>query len=372
MQTPEARLRALHLLGQSVWLDYIRRDELHNGALARQIEAGQVRGVTSNPAIFQKAIAGSTVYRPAIESLARQGLGAEAIFEHLAVEDIQAACDLFLPLYERTHGGDGFVSLEVSPALARDAQATVQAALRLWRWVARPNLMIKIPGTVEGLPAIVEALAAGVNVNVTLLFSVDRYRAVMDAYLTALERRLEAGQPLDAVASVASFFVSRVDTLVDRRLEDIGSPQALALRGRIAVANAKMAYQAFKEVFASERFARLAASGARVQRPLWASTSTKNPAYSDIKYVAELIGPNTVNTIPPHTLEAFADHGVPRLTLETGLEEAEEALEALPGLGIDLDEVTDALEEAGVEAFIHAYHQLLEAVEQVRREALEG
>ncbi len=370
MWNADARLRALTLLGQSVWLDYIRRDEVQNGTLARQIEAGWVRGVTSNPAIFQKAITGAEIYRPAIAALARQGLEAEAIFEHLAVEDIRAACDLFLPLYERTQGRDGFVSLEVSPTLAHDAQATVEAALRLWRWVDRPNLMIKIPGTVEGLPAILEALAAGVNVNVTLLFSVERYRQVMDAYLTALERRLEAGQPLDRVASVASFFVSRVDTLVDRQLEALGTPQALALRGKIAVANAKMAYQAFKEVFAGERFARLAAHGARVQRPLWASTSTKNPAYSDIKYVAELIGPNTVNTIPPHTLAAFADHGEPRLTLEEGLDEAAEALATLPQLGIDLNEVTATLEEAGVEAFVQAYRAVLQAVEEVRQEAL--
>ncbi|HEY57945.1 MAG TPA: transaldolase [Anaerolineae bacterium] len=366
MFDPDARLRAVTLLGQSLWLDYIRRDELRNGALARRIERGQVRGVTSNPTIFMKAITGSEVYRPAIESLARQGLSAEAIFEHLAVEDIQAACDLFRPLYDRTHGLDGFVSLEVSPYLARDTQATVRAALRLWERVARPNLMIKIPGTREGLPAIVEALAAGVNVNVTLLFSVERYRVVMEAYLTALERRLEAGQPLDAVVSVASFFVSRVDTLVDRRLEEIGTPEALALRGKIAVANAKMAYQAFKEVFSGERFARLAAHGARVQRPLWASTSTKNPAYSDIKYVEELIGPHTVNTVPPHTLAAFADHGEPRLTLEARLEEAAAALEALPNLGIDLAQVTDELERAGVDAFAQAYAALLQAIDQVR------
>lgn len=366
MFDPDARLRAVALLGQSLWLDYIRRDELHDGTLADRIARGQVRGVTSNPTIFMKAITGSEVYRPAIATLARQGLSAEAIFEALAVEDIRAACDLFLPLYERTHGADGFVSLEVSPHLARDAQATVAAARHLWQRVARPNLMIKIPGTQEGLAAIVEALAAGVNVNVTLLFSVERYRAVMDAYLTALERRLEAGQPLDTVASVASFFVSRVDTQVDRRLEAIGTPEALALRGKIAVANAKMAYQAFKEVFASERFARLAAHGARVQRPLWASTSTKNPAYSDIKYVEELIGPYTVNTVPPHTLAAFADHGEPRLTLEAGLEEAAAALAALPALGIDLAQVTDDLERAGVDAFAQSYEALLQAIDQVR------
>ncbi len=364
------RLRALTLLGQSIWLDYIRRDEVQNGDLKEKIEAGWVRGVTSNPTIFRKAITGSAVYRPAIEALARQGLSAEAIFEHLAVEDIQAACDLFRPLYDRTHGLDGYVSLEVSPYLARDTQGTVQAALHLWERVARPNLMIKIPGTQEGLPAIVEALAAGVNVNVTLLFSVERYRAVMEAYLTALERRLEAGQSLDTVASVASFFVSRVDTMVDRRLEAIGTPEALALRGKAAVANAKMAYQAFKEVFAGERFARLARHGARVQRPLWASTSTKNPAYSDIKYVEELIGPNTVNTVPPHTLEAFADHGEPRLTLEEGLDEAQRTLAALADLGVDMAEVTAALEEAGVDAFARDYAALLEAVEQARQEAL--
>ena len=364
MYDPDARLRALNLLGQSIWLDYIRRDEMQNGALAQQIAVGRVRGVTSNPSIFQKAITQSEVYRPAIVALAKKELSAEAIFEHLAVEDIQAACDLFRPLYDRTHGQDGFVSLEVNPDLAYDAEATVSAARRLWEWVDRPNLMIKIPGTQEGLPAIVETLAAGINVNVTLLFSVERYRAVMDAYLTALERRLEAGQPLDTVASVASFFVSRVDTAVDRRLEEIGTPEALALRGTIAVANAKMAYQAFKEVFSGERFARLAAHGARVQRPLWASTSTKNPAYSDIKYVQELIGPHTVNTVPPHTLAAFADHGEPRLTLENGLEAAQSNLETLAEVGVDLNEITTALEEAGVAAFVHAYRQVVEAIAQ--------
>lgn len=360
---PDQRLRMLTLLGQSIWLDYIRRDELQNGVLAERIERGWVRGVTSNPSIFHKAITGSEVYRQAIADLAQRGLNAEAIYEHLAVEDIRVACDAFMPLYERSGGTDGFVSLEVSPLLAYDAEQTVAAAWRLWRWVDRPNLMIKIPGTREGLKAIVEALTRGINVNVTLLFSVERYRQVMDAYLTALEARLEAGLPLDRVASVASFFVSRVDTLVDQRLEQIGTPEALALRGQIAVANAKMAYQAFKEVFSGQRFNRLAAYGARVQRPLWASTSTKNPAYSDVKYVDELIGPNTVNTVPPHTLEAFADHGQPRLTLEAGLEEAAAALEALPALGIDLAQVTDELERQGVQTFVDAYHALLTAVD---------
>ena len=362
MRDGNTRLRALNLLGQSVWLDYIRRDEIHNGVLARQIASGQVRGVTSNPSIFQKAITQSEGYGPAIKALAQKGLDAEAIFEHLAVADIRDACDLFRPLYDRTYGQDGFVSLEVNPALARDAEATVAAARRLWAWVDRPNLMIKIPGTQEGLPAIVEALAAGINVNVTLLFSVTRYRAVMDAYLTALERRLEKGLPLHHIASVASFFVSRVDTAVDRRLEEIGTPAALALRGTIAVANAKMAYQAFKEVFSGERFARLAAHGARVQRPLWASTSTKNPAYSDVKYVQELIGPNTVNTVPPHTLAAFADHGEPRLTLEDDVEKAQARLEALAELGIHLEEITASLEQAGVEAFVQAYRQVVQAI----------
>ena len=358
-------IHALYALGQSLWYDNIHRALLRNGELEAMIARGDIYGVTSNPSIFRAAIVDSDAYAADIARLAADGLDAEAIYERLAVEDIRAACDLFRPLYDRTQGGDGYVSLEVSPYLAHDTQATLAEARRLWALVERPNLMIKIPGTLEGLHAITEAIAEGVNVNVTLLFSVRRYRQVMDAYMRGLERRLRDGLPLEGVASVASFFVSRVDTLVDRLLEGYGKRGA-ALQGQIAVANTRMAYQAFKEVFAEERWQALAAAGARVQRPLWASTSTKNPAYSDVKYVEELIGPQTVNTVPPHTLDAFRDHGRVALTVESGLAEAEQALIALEALGISLTDVTRQLEEEGVRKFADAFTQLLEAVEARR------
>ena len=362
------RIRQLYLLGQSLWYDYINRTLLLSGRLADLAAAGVVHGVTSNPAIFRQAMSQGAAYADDRALFAAQGLDTEAIYEHLAVADIRAACDVLLPLYERTHGRDGFVSLEVNPHLAHDPQATVAEARRLWDWVDRPNLMIKIPGTQAGLQAITEALADGISVNVTLLFSVARYRQVMDAYLTALERRAAQGLPLDTVASVASFFVSRVDTKVDAALAEImarGGPQAEVarrLQGTIAIANARQAYQAFKEVFSGPRFAALAARGARVQRPLWASTSTKNPAYPDTLYVDALIGPQTVNTVPPKTWDAFADHGTPRLTIEADIEGDAARLTQLAELGIDLDAITAALEEEGIRAFVEAYDALLAAL----------
>ncbi len=361
-------IHALYALGQSLWYDNIHRALLRNGELEAMIARGDIYGVTSNPSIFRAAIVDSDAYTADIARLAADGLDAEQIYEHLAVEDIRAACDLFRPLYERTQGGDGYVSLEVSPYLAHDTEATLSEAKRLWALVDRPNLMIKIPGTLKGLPAITEAIAAGVNVNVTLLFSVRRYRQVMDAYMRGLEKRRQAGLPLDEVASVASFFVSRVDTLVDRLLAEKGERGA-ALQGRIAVANTKMAYQAFKQVFATERWQALEQAGARVQRPLWASTSTKNPAYSDVKYVEELIGPQTVNTVPPHTLDAFRDHGQVALTVEADLEAAKQALSDLSALGISMDAVTQQLEEEGVQKFADAFTALLDAVEAQRVQA---
>ncbi|NPA05851.1 MAG: transaldolase [Chloroflexi bacterium] len=359
------RLRQLVLLGQSIWYDYIDRPLLNSGRLAALVQAGVVQGVTSNPAIFHKALQQGDVYAEAIAYWRAQGVrDPVALYEHVVVQDIQDACDVLRPLYERTHGFDGFVSLEVNPHLAYDPEATVAEARRLWEWVGRPNLLIKIPATEPGLEAIATAIAEGIPVNATLIFSVPRYRAVADAYLRGLEQRLERGLSLD-VPSVASFFVSRLDTKVDRLLQtriDAGgaeAEEARSLLGRIAISNARQAYQAFKAIFASERFARLAAAGARVQRLLWASTSTKNPAYPDTKYVDALIGPNTINTMPPHTWEAFADHGTPRLTLEEDPIGDAMRLVALPELGIDLDEITRELEEEGVHAFVRAFDSLV-------------
>ncbi len=364
-------------LGQSLWYDNIQRELLQNGELKAMIARGDIRGVTSNPSIFNNAIAKSQDYDEQLVALATAGHSKEEIYEALAVEDIRAAADLFRELYEESNRGDGYVSLEVSPYLAYDSEATVREAKRLWERVDRPNLMIKIPATREGLPAITAAIAQGLNINVTLIFSQERYVEVMDAYLSGLEQRLDAGRPLEHVASVASFFVSRIDTKVDALLEEVvrqrGSRTILAasLRGRLAVANAKLAYQRFKEVFGSQRFARLEAKGARLQRPLWASTSTKNPEYSDVKYVDELIGPNTVNTVPPHTLEAFKDHGTPSLTLESGLAEASQAFEELRAVGVSFDRVTDELEKEGVSAFSDAFSALLNTIEERRQQVLE-
>jgi transaldolase len=359
-------------LGQSVWLDYIRRGILDDGDLARMIRDDAVRGVTSNPAIFEQAIGRSDDYDDALAELAAEGLGPEEAYERLAIEDIRRAADLFRDSYERSEGRDGFVSLEVSPELAHDGEATIQEARRLWRAVDRPNVMIKIPGTQEGLPAIEEALVEGLNVNVTLLFSLEGYERVVERYLRALERRRDSGQPLERTASVASFFVSRVDTAVDAALERIAEDaqegaereRVLALRGRAAVANAKMAYRLFQRTFGGDRFASLQAAGARVQRPLWASTSTKNPEYRDVIYVEELIGPDTVNTMPLPTLEAFADHGVARRTVDSDLDRAEADLEALAALGIDLADVTRQLQVEGVEKFVLPFRDLLRSVEE--------
>jgi len=356
----------LHALGQSLWYDNIERRLLQNGELAAMIERGEIRGVTSNPSIFNNAIAKSDDYQAALLPLAKKGASKEEIYEALAVADIQAACDLFRPLYDETRGGDGYVSLEVSPYLAHDSEATRREAARLWGLVARPNLMVKIPATREGLPAIRESIASGININVTLIFAIRRYEEVMEAYLAGLEQRLAAGLSIARVASVASFFVSRIDSNVDQRLESLGGERAAALQGKIAVANARLAYALHKEIFAGARWERLRAAGGRVQRALWASTSTKNPAYPDTRYVDELIGPQTVNTAPPQTLAAFRDHGKAALTLATGLEAARADMAALAALGISLDEVTDELEEQGVQAFAQAFTALLATVEERR------
>lgn len=352
--------------GQSIWYDNIQRKLLQNGEMARMIRDGEIRGVTSNPSIFMNAIAKTADYDASLIP----GKSAEEAFFQLAIEDIQAATDLFQPLYVESEGGDGFVSLEVSPYLANDTQATLAQAKSLWQRVNRPNLMVKIPATLAGLPAITEAIAAGVNINVTLIFSLERYAEVMDAYLAGLEKRLAAGLPLERIASVASFFVSRVDSNVDARLQKIiqaggeSAAKAESLLGKAAIANARLAYADFQRVFSSERFLQLKAHGARVQRPLWASTSTKNPAYRDVLYVEELIGPHTVNTVPPQTLTAFLDHGKVRPSLEENLTEARQTLADLENLGISMAEVTYELEVEGVKAFADAFTVLLKAIEE--------
>jgi transaldolase/glucose-6-phosphate isomerase len=349
-------------LGQSLWYDNIQRKLLETGELKAMIDRGDIRGVTSNPTIFQNAIAKTSDYDAALIPLAWSGWDAEKIFWQLAVEDIQEACDLFRPLYDETKGGDGYVSLEVSPYLAKDTGGTIQQAKELWARVNRQNLMVKIPATKEGIPAIRQAIAAGINVNVTLIFSLERYGAVMDAYIAGLEDRTAMNKPINMVASVASFFVSRVDTKIDPRL-----PEGSALRGKAAIANAKIAYEAFEAIFTSQRFATLKARfSGRVQRPLWASTGTKNPAYSDTVYVDTLIGPDTVNTVPPATLDAFRDHGKASLTITRGLEESKKCLADLESAGISMGLVTQELEDEGVKSFADAFKTLLEAIE-IRR-----
>lgn len=366
----------LHSVGQSVWYDNIQRGLLKNGKLANMIEQGHIRGVTSNPTIFMNAITKSTDYDESLIPMAKEGCSAEEIFWQLAVEDIQAAADLFRPLYEESKKGDGYVSLEVSPYLAQETAKTLSEAQRLWQWVNRPNLMIKIPATKAGLPAITEAIAAGINVNVTLIFSLERYSEVMEAYISGLEIRAGKGMPIDSIASVASFFVSRVDTKIDPRLQEIigkGGRQAesaKALPGKAAIANAKLAYRDFKKVFGTARFQVLKAKGARVQRPLWASTSTKNPNYRDVIYVEELIGPDTVNTMPPQTVDAFLDHGKVRLSLEEGVAEARQSIADLEALGISMMTVTQELENEGVASFADAFTALLKSVEERRKAAV--
>lgn len=359
-------------LGQSVWLDYIRRGIIDNGELADMIREDAVRGVTSNPAIFEQAIARSDDYADALERLAAEGVHADAAYEKLAIEDIQRAADLFRPIYDVSDGADGFVSLEVSPELARDTEATLHEARRLWAAVDRPNVMIKVPGTEEGLPAVEELLAEGINVNITLLFSLEGYEKVMERYLRALERRVEAGESVDRMASVASFFVSRVDSAVDALLEerlaaaasDEDHDRIRSLMGRAAIANAKVAYARYQDIFGGERFAALRARGARVQRPLWASTSTKNPEYRDVMYVEELIGPDTVNTMPLQTVKAFADHGVAERTVDRDVDQARADLQALDDLGIDLRRVTAELQDEGVDKFVVPFRHMLSVVEQ--------
>ena len=370
------RIAELHSLGQSIWYDNIERKLLENGELAGLIKRGDIRGVTSNPSIFNKAIGKTNDYNDVLKSLAHDGMSAEEIFYELAVEDIRSAADLFRDLYDQTGGADGFVSLEVSPTLAHDAEKTALEVKRLWDWVNRPNLMVKIPATIEGLSAIRKSIAAGINVNVTLIFSLVRYAAVIDAFMSGLEDRLAAGQPVDSIASVASFFVSRVDTKVDKQLEEVvknggaDASKANRLLGKAAIANARLAYELFLETVNSDRFKKIEREGGQKQRPLWASTSTKNPAYRDVVYVEELIGPHTVNTMPPQTLDAFRDHGESAVTITRDTKLAHQEIADIEALGIAMSTVTKELEDEGVKAFADAFEDLLKTIEERRKSAL--
>ncbi len=372
------RVENLHQAGQSVWYDNIQRALLQSGKLAEMISSGLIRGVTSNPSIFHNAIANSDDYNSALQPMAWAGWSAGQIFNQLAVEDIQAAADLFAPLYKESAGADGYVSLEVSPLLAHDTNGTIAEARRLWNLVERPNLMIKIPATREGIPAIRESIAYGINVNVTLIFSLARYAEVIDAYLSGLEQRLAKRLPIDRIASVASFFVSRVDTKVDKLLEAIireeksSASEARSLLGKAAIANARLAYALFLEKFSQPRYLKLRKKGAALQRPLWASTSTKNPAYRDVVYVEELVGADTVNTMPPQTLDAFVDHGEVQVKLISNVSEETQVIQQLENLGISMAQVTEELEIEGVKAFADAYTALLEAIEQRRLTEVKG
>jgi transaldolase/glucose-6-phosphate isomerase len=369
-------LLKLNSLGQSIWLDYLRRGMIVSGELQRLIEEDGLSGMTSNPSIFEKAIAGSHDYDDAIRALALEGKSVEETYQILTVEDVQQAADLFRPIYDETEGRDGFVSLEVSPHLAHDTDGTIAEARRLWAALDRPNVFIKVPATQEGVPAIQQLISEGINVNVTLLFGLPRYRKVAEAYIAGLEARAEQGKPIERVASVASFFLSRIDVLVDPMLEKVmqaGGPKAKiaeAPHGQVAIASAKIAYQMYQEIFDSERFLKLAGQGARTQRLLWASTSTKSPADSDVKYVEALIGPETVNTVPVETLNAYRDHGQPAPRLEEHVPEAYEVLDHLPQVGVDLNKVTQQLEDEGVEKFNKPFDQLMATLEEERAAAL--
>ncbi|MGD0289309.1 MAG: transaldolase [Candidatus Binataceae bacterium] len=366
-------VRQLESFGQSVWLDYIRRDLLSSAEFRRMIDEDGLDGMTSNPTIFKKAIDGSNAYDEQLKQLARAGKSVEEIYEALTTDDIKLAADKLRPIYDRSEGRTGYVSYEVSPLLANDTDGTIAAARRCASMINRPNLMIKVPSTPAGIPAIEQLISEGRCINVTLMFSLKHYEGVANAYIRGLERRIKAGGALDRIASVASVFVSRVETLVDKLLEAKlkANPDEAnaALCGTAAVANAKLIYQRFVELFHSDRFKALAAKGARVQRPLWASTGTKDPKYSDVKYVQELIGRDTVNTMPPATMDAFRDHGKPRLSVTEGVEQAREIRTRLAALGIDLDEVGETLQKEGVESFSKSYEELLAAIKK-RRDAI--
>jgi len=353
------KIKQLHEFGQSIWLDFLDRNLINSGQLKELIEQDGLRGMTSNPAIFEKAISSSTAYDAQITDLATTYENNETIFYELAITDIQNAADQFEGVFAQEL--DGFVSLEVSPRLANDTNGTIKQAVHLWRKLDRENVMIKIPATIEGIPAVRKAISEGLNINITLLFGLERYEQVIDAYLSGLEDRVALGQPIDQIASVASFFLSRIDVLVDPQLEAKGHPE---MKGEVAIACAKKAYQIYKQYFSSDRFIKLKALGAMPQRVLWASTGTKDPSFSDVKYVEALIGPETINTIPMETLEAYRDHGHPASRLEDDIDKAMLTLEQLQRIGIDLNVISTQLEKEGIEKFNLPYNKLLQAIEE--------
>ncbi len=363
-------LNHLKQLGQSIWLDFIDRSIMSDGTLSELIQRDDLAGLTSNPAIFEKAISQDKAYTDDIHRLNQQEINAQSIYDTLVLEDIGRAADLFLPVHQATQGRDGYVSIEVSPLLARDTQGSIAEARELWASLKRPNIMIKIPGTEQGLPAIGELLLEGINVNVTLLFSVQRYAQVLETYVQALEQRLAKGLPLDNVASVASFFLSRIDVSIDAMLDDIqqknNADSAHDLRGRAAVASAALAYEHYLKVIQSERWKTLADNGAKVQRLLWASTGTKDPSYSDVKYVEALIAADTVNTLPRETLDAYREHGEPQLRIEQSMSDAEQVIAQLTDLGIDIAQIMQQLEEEGIKKFIEPYRKILTTLDRIR------
>jgi transaldolase len=366
-------LLGLQKYGQSVWLDFIRRNIILNGDLQKLIDQDGLRGITSNPSIFEKAIAGSNDYTDLLTELGKQGLPTGQIYERIVVRDIQDSADKLLPVYKSTNRRDGYVSLEVSPTLARDTQGTIEEARRLWQAVNRPNIMIKVPGTPEGVEPVRRLISEGLNINITLLFAQDAYIAVAEAYLDGLEAALKAGKDISGIASVASFFVSRIDTLVDSTIDEHLKTAAGAdaqilesLRGKVAIANAKQAYRYYQQMIESPRWKALAARGAQSQRLLWASTSTKNPKYRDVLYIEELIGPDTVNTIPPATMDAFRDHGVLRRTLDNDLAAADKTMSDLEKAGISMKQITSKLLDDAIKLFDDAFTQLHQVVEQKR------
>lgn len=371
-------LLQLKPLEQSVWYDNIDRRQLVSGQFKRLLDEDGVSGVTANPTIFQKSISQGQAYDEQVTKLIKAGKSTSDIYEALIIQDIQTVADMLHTIYETTNRQDGFVSLEVSPDLAHDTEGTLAEVRRFWKMVNRPNLMIKIPGTPEGIPAVHQALTEGINVNITLIFSIDDYRQVAEAYISALEERNAAGQDISHIASVASFFVSRVDTLVDKLLEDkikatndkTEQQKLKSLEGKAAIANARLVYEDFKHIFGTPRFETLRHSGAHVQRPLWASTSTKNPAYRDVLYAEELIGPNTVDTMPLETIENFRDHGRVILTVENDLPQARAVFEALEQVGIHYDQVTKQLQDEGVQKFADSFHELFQGIEQ-KKQAIE-
>ena len=374
----ENRPQRLHDAGVSIWLDFISRDILRNGELARRIRDDALTGMTSNPTIFEKALGEGASYDDQLKS-APSGASAMELFELVETTDVRDACDQFMPVYAATNGGDGYVSIEVSPGAANNARETVAEAERLWSMVDRPNVMIKVPGTPEGEIAVRTLIGAGMNVNITLLFSIDAHRRIINAYLSGLEDRLAAGKPVSTIASVASFFVSRVDSEIDKRLDVLAAATSgaekeriLALRGKAAVANAQLAYKLFRDEFSTPRWAALAAAGARLQRPLWASTSSKNPAYRDVMYVEQLIGPDTVNTMPPATIEAFRDHGEVRRAVDTDVAGAARTIGELAALGINMSEVTTKLLSEGLASFQKSFDSLTAGLEKKTGSLLAG